>query len=83
VIRKVSRGKHWRHPIFSFAIRRCSWTRRPYTLYTWGELVRMGYMEAGASVDLATRKDRKLAKDLASHECRNLFCCDVVMGQMP
>jgi hypothetical protein len=46
-------------------------------------MVRMGYTDAGASVSLSTRKDRALAKDLASHESRNMFCWDVVMGQMP
>ncbi len=83
VIRKVTRGSHRRYPIFSFAIRHCSWTRRPYTVYTWGELVRMGYIAAGASVELKTPKDRILAKEIAHKLPRRLYCWDVVGGQMP
>ena len=83
VIRQVTRGKHWGLPIFTFAIRRCSWTRRPYTSYTWGELVRIGYTEAGAAVTLNTRHDRKLSKDIANHNRRSLYCWDVCGGQMP
>lgn len=78
VIRRVSSGKHWRHPIFSFAIRRCSWTRRPYTIYTWGELVRMGYTALDVTVPLDRRFDKLLEKNIVNHNCRTLFCCDVV-----
>lgn len=84
VIRKVSRGKHWRHPIFTFAIRRCSWTRRPYTCYTWGELVRMGYTALGPRIALETRADKRLAKNLLHHHgTRTMYCWDVCGGQMP
>ena len=83
VIRKVTAGKHWRHPIFSFAIRRCSWTRRPYTVYTWGELVRTGYTALGASVSLDGRADKKLARNLYHDAPRTVYCWDVCGGQMP
>ncbi len=83
VIRKVTRGRAWRYPIFTFAIRRCSWTRRPYTGYTWGELVRMGYTALDVRLTLETRADKKLKRNLRYDAPRTLYCWDVCGGQMP
>ena len=83
VIRSVTRGKRWRNPIFTFAIRRCSWTRRPYTMYTWGELVRMGYTALDVRIALETPADKKLHRNIRYDAPRTLFCWDVVGGQMP
>ncbi len=81
VIRGITSGPHQRQPIFSFAIRRCSWTRRAHTCYTWGELVRSGYTYAGVVVKLNSRLDKALGKDIRDCPCPpRLHCWDVVGG---
>lgn len=53
-------GVNWRFPILSFAIRRCSWTGRPYTVYTANDLQTMGVEHTGASVVLDSIQDHAL-----------------------
>lgn len=89
VIRKVTvhtyRGRsepRVRSPIFDFAIRRCSWTERPYTVYQWAELVRMGVTALGVSVALDTKMDKQLLRDINTNDRSRLTCCRVA-GVMP
>lgn len=57
-------GVNWRFPILSFAIRRCSWTGRPYTVYTACDLQTMGVEHTGANVELESIEDHALADSI-------------------
>jgi hypothetical protein len=81
VVRLVSR-REGRLTAVCFAIRRCSWTRRPLTVYNRYDLKR-GWSHVGARVRLDSELDRKIARSHTlippEYEIR---CCDVV-GLVP
>ena len=77
VVRKVSRFKDGDLRCLFFAIRRCSWTHRPYTLYFYTDLRLMGFRPTGAKYGLSTDLDQQLAGDIADHNRRTLDCCAV------
>lgn len=49
----------------TLAIRRCSWTRRAYTIYCRPDLVTIGYRKAGVRARLSGPLDEKMAQCLA------------------
>lgn len=59
-----------------FTIRRCSWTKRCYTLYSVAKLMEMGYVNTGINVRIKNRKDQSITKciERGGTEFR---CCDV------
>ena len=79
VVRSVSRYRNGDLRSVTFAIRRCSWTHRAYTIYGYNDLNQMGYrMVRVAPRALRSRLDRKLF--VAIHEpCdrKSMTCCDV------
>ena len=83
VIRGITRFKSSlvrRHELifFKFAIRRCSWTRRPTTTKT-GTQVR-DWKHTGHRVKLDTKLDRQIAEEVGKNlfdDKRKIFCCDV------
>lgn len=82
IVRDVSRARPnrpGRVTSVTFSIQRCSWTRRPYTVYGRCDLylcqmrvVRRGYG------DERTLLDRALQSEIEDRNRRLLKCCDVV-----
>lgn len=63
-----------------FAIKRCSWTHRPYTQYSIGEMVTMGWTPTDAKPSrLNAAIDHQLLADFEAdaREDLNLTCCAV------
>ena len=64
-----------------FAIRHCSWTGRPHTGYSIGEMVTMGWTPTAAKPRaLDADIDRKLARDMEMRgrsQDNELTCCAV------
>lgn len=66
-----------------FAIKHCSWTRRPYTVYTGNDLARMGYRPTRARVSLRKRIDLAIMRVYAAKpkwgakKPYEITCCDV------
>ena len=83
VIRDMSMHHIWsdRLGYVTFAIRRCSWTHRPYTLYNRSEVRAMGKRTRKKS-KISSQLDKKL--DYAIHDRdwhlsnNRLVCCDVI-----
>ncbi len=72
----------WSGPIHlrtsvTFKINRCAWTRRCYTVYTSSDLRTMGYQPTRARVELHTKMDRAILRDITSGDRPMLTCCDV------
>lgn len=65
-----------------FSIQRCSWTKRPYTTYTVGELWQIGYRPLGIKSNLDSEFDRKLLEDMTGNRPKasdcTFRCCDVI-----
>lgn len=62
-----------------FAIQHCSWTKRPYTQYSIGELEQIGAHPTGINYKLNSGFDRALQGDFhasRSEDCK-FRCCDV------
>jgi len=82
IIRRVSHSKipfYGIRTTVTFTIQSCSWTGRPYTIYTGNDLVQMGYEQVDARFPLRTKFDRALEKDFSadkSADCE-FSCCDV------
>ena len=64
----------------ALAIRRCSWTRRCYTLLNVNDLTHAGYRVLSQKPRrLRTKIDRLIAQDIgADYRILKLDCCDVV-----
>lgn len=86
-LRIVRRVSHSNIPFYgirtnvTFAIQACSWTHRPYTIYTGNDLVQMGYEPVAARFPLRTKFDRTLERDFeapTSEYC--VFDCCAVRG---
>lgn len=79
IVREVTRYNNGDLRSVTFAIRRCSWTHRCYTIYHYNDLIQMGFrMVPVKSRRLRSRLDRKIHR--AIHEpCtqKSLTCCDV------
>jgi len=74
--------KHWKNNPKSriwvyFVINHCSWTKRPYTLYTVAELERQDYRKMPASFKLNDKFQRLLIEEIETN-VNNFTCCDVV-----
>jgi len=61
----------------TFAIRHCSWTKRPYTVYTASDLKTFGYRYVGARVRLDRPIDKRLAVAIRDSTNQSLKCCAV------
>jgi hypothetical protein len=84
VIRDVTKGegKGWRRISFTFSIQRCSWTGKPYTVYS-----RTDMQNLKKSLELVARNykgklplEKLLTDDIKQRRgmrCK-LECCDVV-----
>lgn len=79
VVRGVSHGPFpWSRSNYSFAIKRCSWTHRGYTVYTSSDLITLGVQQMNKRIRLRTKLDRLLARDIKeSPDKPILTCCDV------
>lgn len=79
IVREVSRYKNGELRSVTFAIRRCSWTGRCYTIYGNVDLRVLGYRLVQVKRrKLTSKMDRKIHR--AIHEpCtqKSLTCCDV------
>lgn len=78
VVREVHRHSESRVYV-SFTILHCSWTTRPVTVYSMGELVRVGYTYAGRRIEIKnTRLNKSIDREV---KCRpgppKLTCCDI------
>ena len=82
VVRSVTLGKNGLPIFVSFAIRRCSWTRRPTTTLSYVDLKQRGFVPTGLSVKRWTVLDQNLDACIKNPDNRVLFCWDVV-GVMP
>jgi hypothetical protein len=60
-----------------FTIRRCSWTRRCYTLYNIAELREMGYVHTGKRVAKWADKFQERIDRVIESGSAELTCCDV------
>jgi hypothetical protein len=80
VVRSISRRNDGRLWGVSFAIRHCSWTKRPYTVYTASDLKVFGFRYVGVRLVLGSEIDRKL-DDAIHHNGagrpHGLTCCSV------
>ena len=79
VVREVSRYANGDLRSVTFAIKRCSWTHRCYTIYGYNDLRQLGYrMVRVRPRALRSRMDRKIR--VAIHEPsdrKSMTCCDV------
>lgn len=79
---KYSGPEHIRTNV-TFAILTCSWTGRPYTVYTGNDLVQMGYRPTRAKVKLNKKIDRAIMRvfnappDYSKKKHYEVTCCDV------
>jgi len=78
IVRRVSWSKHPTRTRLYFVIAHCSWTHRPYTLYTLNELKTIGYRPTGKRVRIADDFQCELEKEMTDHRYRSFTCCDVV-----
>ena len=79
VVRRVGRDCCGRLTSVTFTIQRCSWTKRPTTVYIRQDLKR-GWHYVGVRVKLDREIDRKIAQDvnaLYSRDCA-VSCCAVL-----
>jgi hypothetical protein len=77
VVRTVTRKKDGRLWGVSFVIMRCSWTKRPYTIYTFTDLKVFRFTYVGARVRLDSELDRKILRAIRNNGERSLSCCAV------
>lgn len=75
VVRKVSRFPDGELRALTFAIKRCSWTKRPYTVQNYTDLMNNGYRPVDLSITLDKREDRRLAKAIKNYHDRSLMTC--------
>lgn len=61
----------------AFAIRRCSWTGRCYTIYTLNDLRTFGFRPTGRRLRLRRKLDRAIARCIRHSDRERLTCCDV------
>lgn len=76
VLRVVRHVSHWvnshsgqRRTNVFLAIRKPSWTRRPYTVYGDNDLRQMGYRPTGKKWPLDSEFDRNLERSFGSTPC--------------
>lgn len=87
VVRRVSRYRHRdgrkRNPARSvwcnFIIQHCSWTHRPYTCYSVGEMNQLKWEHTGKRMKLNTEFDRLLESDFEADRSEDCMftCCSV------
>jgi hypothetical protein len=78
VVRSVHHTE--RHTYVFFTIKRCSWTRRCYTVLTQHDLKDRGFRATGKRVRLRSKMDREIEAEINEHRQSSdvvLRCCDV------
>lgn len=79
VVRAVSHGVSGLTTHVSLAIRRCSWTRRPFTVLNYCDLHRRGFLPTGEKDAMSDCVSITLAEELSRRvDDRELFSWDVV-----
>ena len=80
VVRKCVTGASGYTTWVHLVIRRCSWTKRCYTVLNYHDLKGRGFRPTGLLVKLDTKTDRKIARDLKydNRFKQKVSCCDVV-----
>lgn len=73
---RLSRG-HCLHTSVTFAIKRRSWTNRPYTVYGWQELTKRNWVATDRVMPLDSSDDRELARNIADSNYRTMWAADV------
>lgn len=76
VVREVKRYKDGELRSVTFAIRRCSWTGRCYTILGYTDLRYRGFRKVGR-VRMGSAVDWKIYKEIKSHAKPKLSCCYV------
>lgn len=76
IVRKLSAFRT-DNPYVFFTIARCSWTHRPYTLYTVKDLTRMGYRKVG-QYKLREKFDELMCEEFEARDSPQIKCCDVI-----
>jgi hypothetical protein len=79
LIRSVSKDAHGRLRAVVFAIRRCSWTKRPYTVYQRCDFGGLRMRPSGwPRATFGLPSDQALLADINDHRRQRMHCCDVV-----
>lgn len=76
VVREVSRYRNGELRSLTFAIKKCSWTGRPYTQYGFTDLRMQGWRPTGVRIRLDSEMDVWLQADINSFNCRTVTCCE-------
>lgn len=77
VVRSVARFKDGDLRSLGFAIRRGSWTQRPYTIMNFTDLRQQGFTRIGANYSMRTELDRRLARCIEDHRHRDVTVAEV------
>lgn len=78
VVRKVSFYKNGDLSCVYLSIKRCSWTKRCYTVYNYHDLTHMGYAPVGATLRLDKPIDAEIVRNIRCEPTQaTLDCCDV------
>lgn len=75
-VRKVTYKHDGRIWGVHLSIRRCSWTKRCYTIYTRNDLIQF-FRPTSMKVKIGSRIDSKILKNMSDPHVRTLDCCDV------
>src|SRR6188768_3660544 len=79
LVRSVTRDREGHVHYITLAIRKCSWTKRAYTVYSKTDLKHKGKPTRAPRIKLDKPSDKKLRKcfeDPYAKQC--LDCCDVL-----
>lgn len=76
VVRKVSRFPDGELRALTFAIKRCSWTHRPYTVLNYQDLRWNGYRPTGLNVTLDRQEDLRLQAEIKDYNRQKMDCCE-------
>lgn len=78
MVRDMTR-KNGRPHYFTFSIRRCSWTQRPFTVFTRTDLKWRGQgIVVRGLRPIRSKTERLLQKEIKDGKIRCLDCCDVI-----
>ena len=80
IVRSVTcRSRRERRKIWIvFTIKHCSWTHRPVTTYSLGELQDLGYVHTRKNITLSLPSDKVIEAECSYPDNPQLSCCDVV-----
>lgn len=79
LLRRVSKDAQGHLRSVTFAIRRCSWTKRPYTVYLRCDFRLLRLRPSGwPRATFGLPSDQALLADIEDDRRQQLHCCDVV-----